>query len=218
MKIALGLAAVAAMAGTAFGAVVINDGAGPVVGATASLDFDTPFVSSGPYAGNTWAGFDFALTGDWTAGSDTITASSNGSGQSLASIRAAGTGSGPGELGVAGIGESINNSTVGAGLMITLASPATEFSWLFVDQINMGYNVELFDGAASLGTATTTYAGSFPRPESNVNAMGAQFDRVHITLNNAVGLAFDNFAYVAIPAPGTLALAAFGVLGLRRRR
>ena len=61
--------------------------------------------------------------------------------------------------------------------------------------------------------------GSFPFPESQADAMGASFDRAVITFpNGSGGVGIDNLAYVAVPAPGTLALAAFGVLGLRRRR
>ena len=211
-----------AIASFAHAQVVLNDGAGQIPGATNTLDFDVPFVTSGPYAGNTWAGAgfsDFSFTGTWTPGSDTITAGSNGSGQSLGSQRGAGNGPGPGLLAVMGVGESIDNVTAGGGLMVTLASPADGFSWLFVDQINMAYTVELFNGAVSLGTATTTYAGSFPRPASQVNASGAPFDRVHITFNtNVTGIAFDNFAYTAIPTPASLAVLGFAGLGLARRR
>ncbi|MEZ6233751.1 MAG: hypothetical protein R3B68_06140 [Phycisphaerales bacterium] len=217
MKIALGLAAVAAMAGTAFGAVVINDGAGPVAGATNTLDFDAPFVASGPVAGGVGAGQGFAglaLVGSFIPGTDVINAGSNGSGQSLVSLN--------NTLAVSGINEGLDGIAAGGGFEVTFSSPATAFSWLFVDQINMGYQVELFNGAASLGTATATYGGgvgSFPFPESQADAMGASFDRAVITFpNGSGGVGIDNLAYVAVPAPGTLALAAFGVLGLRRRR
>lgn len=219
MKSAVALVVVAALCGAANAAVVINDGAGPVASPTSYLDFDTPFVASGPVAGNAFAGFNFAFLGTWTPGTDTITAGSNGSGQSLGSQRGAGAGAGPGALAVMGVGGAIDNVAAGGGLQIGLTSPTTAFSWLFVDQINMAYTVELFDGATSLGTATTTYAGSFPRPESNVNAAGAQFDRIHVTFNAAVtGIAFDKFGYAAIPAPASLALLGLTTLVAGRRR
>ena len=212
-----------AFAGLAQGGVIINDGAGQIAGATHTLNFDTPLVPSGPYAGNTWAaaGFnDFTLTGTWTPGTDTITAGSNGSGQSIGSQRGAGAGAGPGVLAVMGVGGAIDNVSTGGGIMVTLAQPTTVgFSWLFVDQINMGYAVELFNGATSLGSATATYAGSFPRPASQVHAEGAPFDRVHITFTaNVTGIAFDNFAYVAVPAPASAGLLCLGGMLMGRRR
>lgn len=221
MKTAAVAGAMFSLVALAQAQVVISDGAGQVAGATHTLDFDAPFVSSGLYPGASWAsaGFsDFTLTGNWTPGTDTITAASNGSGQSLGSQRAAGTGAGPGALAVMGVGGAINNSTIGAGLMITLSGQASDFSWLFVDQIGHGYNVELFNGATSLGSATASYAGSFPRPASQVHASGAPFDRVHITINNTAGLAFDNFAYTAIPAPASLAVLGLAGFAMGRRR
>jgi hypothetical protein len=222
MKTAAAVVSLLALVGAANASVIILDGAGVIPGATNFIDFDSPFVASGPYAGNTWAsaGFsNFELTGTWTPGTDTITAASNGSGQSMGSQRGAGTGPGPGALAIMGVGGAIDNVAAGGGIMVTLASPASGFSWLFVDQINMGYQVELFDGATSLGIAGATYAGSFPRPASQVNAQGAQFDRVHITFTGAVtGIAFDNFAYVAVPAPASLALLGLGGFVASRRR
>lgn len=222
MKMTVVCGTLLAIASFASAQVVLSDGAGQIPGATNTLDFDNPFVNSGPYAGNTWAGAgfsDFSFTGTWTPGTDTITAGSNGSGQSLGSQRGAGNGPGAGVLAVMGVGESIDNVLAGGGLMVTLTSPADGFSWLFVDQINIGYTVELFSGATSLGTAGATYAGSFPRPANQVHASGAQFDRVHITFNgNVTGVAFDNFAYTAIPTPATLAVLGLAGLGLARRR
>ena len=222
MKTLAAVASVLALAGASNAAVIIVDGAGVIPGFTNFLDFDNPLVPSGPYPGNTWAAAGFmnlGLTGTWTPGTDTITAASNGSGQSLGSQRGVGTGPGPGNLAIMGVGGAIDNVAAGGGIMVTLASPASGFSWLFVDQINMGYQVELFDGATSLGIAGATYAGSFPRPASQVHAQGAQFDRVHITFTGGVtGIAFDNFAYVAIPAPASLALLGLGGLVAGRRR
>jgi len=217
MRAALIVGIAASLTGAASAQVVLNDGGGPVPGATHTLNFDTPFVPSGPTAGNAFAGAGFAnftLLGTWTAGSDTITAGSNGSGQSLVSRL--------GSLSIAGVGEPLDNVAAGGGLEVTLGTPATAFSWLFVDQINMGYQVELFNGATSLGVVNATYGGgtgSFPYPESNVDASGAAFDRVRITFTGFVaGVGFDNFAYVAVPAPASLALLGLGGLVASRRR
>jgi hypothetical protein len=210
----------AGVGGTARADVIILDGAGPIPGATHTLNFDTPPVASGPYAANAWAaaGFsEFAFTGDWTPGTDTITQGSNNSGQSLGSRRAAGTG--PGSPAVMGLGEPLDDVASAGGLSITLASPATAFSWLFVDQINFAYSVELWSGPTLIGFDDAFYGVTFPRPECQVNAGGVAFDRVQIIfVTDNTGVAFDNFAYAAVPGPGTLVLLGTGWIAAARRR
>lgn len=161
------------------------------------LDFDVPFVASGPVA-STSSVFSahgiasVALIGAWAGGSDTITAGSNGSGQSLVSQL--------GVLSIAGVGGQLDGVGAGQGLEIRFSAPVNEFGALFVDQINFNYLVELFAGAASLGTGAFLYGGSFPAP-GHVWSVGSPFDRITITWPSVTaGVGLDNLALVLAAA------------------
>jgi hypothetical protein len=165
------------------------------------LDFDTPLVASGPIAGNAAPMVNngirnISLVGPWTTGTDVITASSNASGQSLVSNFG-------GRLGVAGVGESLDNPGAGAGFDIILQAPTNEFGVLFIDQINFSYDIELFLGAAAIArVANFNYGGSFPSPGHYWNeANGLLFDRILITFPTGTGgVGIDNIAIGATPA------------------
>ncbi len=191
MRLVLTLAAFAALAAQSGAQVVMT------VGSPAApdhvLDFDNPFVASGPIASSastfTAKGIaSVALIGAWTGGSDTITAGSNGSGQSLVSQL--------GVLSVAGIGEQLDGVGAGQGFDIRFTAAVSEFGALFVDQINFNYQVELFAGAASLGVGAFNYGGSFPAP-GHVWSAGSPFDRITITWpSSTAGVGLDNLAVV----------------------
>lgn len=155
------------------------------------LNFDSPFVPSGAIASNssvfTGSGLNSVTKfGTWSPGGDTITAGSNGSGQSLVSQG--------GVMSVAGIGAPLDNCAVGAGFDFSLTTAANTFGVLFVDQINFSYTVELFNGASSLGIGAFSYSGSFPQPGHYWTGPGS-FDRVVLKFSSAVGVGIDNIAF-----------------------
>jgi hypothetical protein len=174
----------------------INQLVGTPPNATNVLNFDTPLVASGPIASNSSV---FTAVGiasvtqfgsTWTIAGDTITAGSNGSGQSLVV-----TGNTTGVLSVAGIGQALSNTGAGpSGFEVTLAADATEFGVLFIDQINFSYSVELFDNNVSLGVGNFSYSGSFPAPAHYWTGPGA-FDRIKIAFVGSIGVGIDNFAF-----------------------
>jgi hypothetical protein len=186
-------------AGVAGAQVTQHTGTPP--NATHFLDFDSPFVASGPIAGTsnvfTAAGIasvaQFGAT--WTISGDTITAGSNGSGQSLVVQSNVG-----GTLSVAGIGQPLSNSGTGGGFDIVLASDATEFGVLFIDQINFNYTVELLDNGISLAINQFNYGGSFPAPPHYWTGP-APFDQIKITFLSSIGVGIDNFAFDGGGAP-----------------
>jgi hypothetical protein len=189
------LASTATLALCATASAQVNRFVGPPPNATHLLDFDSPFVPSGPI-GSTDPAFTAAgivsvvQVGTFFPGGDVINAGSNGSGQSLVSQS--------GAMAVAGINQALDNLSAGAGWEITLAQPATQFGALFVDQINMSYQVELFLGTNSLGVGSWVYGGgggSFPEPPDYWSGPGP-FDRIVITApNGAGGFGIDDFAF-----------------------
>ncbi len=195
MRLVLPLVALAALAAPSPAQVVMT------VGAPAApdhfLDFDSPFVASGPIAASaspfTANGIaSVALIGGWTGGSDTITAGSNSAGQSLVSQL--------GVLSVAGIGGQLDGVGAGQGFDIRFNAALNEFGLLFVDQINFNYRVEMFAGSASLGAGNFNYGGSFPAPGHYWN-VGSPFDRITITWPSATaGVGIDNLALVRAAA------------------
>lgn len=188
-------AAIAALAAVSSAQVVMT------VGSPTSpdhlLDFDNPFVTSGPIASasSTFTAHGIesvALLGSWTGGSDTITAGSNSAGQSLVSQL--------GVLSVAGVGQQLDGVGAGQGFELRFSAALNEFGVLFVDQINFTYRVEMFAGAASLGTANFLYGGSFPAP-GHFWSVGSPFDRIQITWPSATaGVGIDNLALVLAAA------------------
>jgi len=182
----------------------INQFVGVPPAATNFLDFDAPFVASGPISST-----DPAFTGvgissvailgtSWTISGDTITATSNASGQSLV-----GTSNGAATLSVAGVGQALSNTGTGGGFDVQLAADASQFGVLFIDQINFSYSIELLDNGASLGTGTFSYSGSFPSPAHYWTGPGA-FDQIKIVFLSSVGVGIDNFAFdVSASAPVT---------------
>ncbi|MEZ6014477.1 MAG: hypothetical protein R3F49_05145 [Planctomycetota bacterium] len=179
----------------------VNQLVGPSLNVTTILDFDNPFVASGPISGTssvfTSAGItSVTLVGTTTVSGDTMTTGSNVAGQGLVAQN--------GALAIAGPGEPLDNLAAGAGWDIQLANTATEFQVLFVDQVNMGYQIELFLGATSLGTGAFTYSGGFPNPPHYWTGTGA-FDRVLITFpSGSGGVGIDEIAVDGgSPAIGT---------------
>jgi hypothetical protein len=171
----------------------INAFTGTPPAPTFTLDFDNPFVASGPIASNAATFTSAGLTsvtkfGTWTVGTDTITAGSNGSGQSLVSQS--------GGMAVAGIGQALDNAVSGAGFDFLLAAPATSFGCQFVDQINFNYSIELFSGAVSLGVGNFAYSGSVPQPPRYWTGPGS-FNRVVLTFTSAasIGVGVDNIQF-----------------------
>lgn len=182
------------------------------------LDFDNPFVGSGPIAGNaapmTSHGIrNISLVGSWSTLGDIISPSANASGQSLVSTFG-------GRLAVAGVGGALDNPGAGAGFEITLFAATPEFGVLFVDQTNMDYDIELFSGVISLGVGNFNYTGGFPNPPRFWSEFsGRTFDRILITFpTGAGGVGIDNIV-MAVPTPGVLALLGLGgLVAVRRRR
>jgi hypothetical protein len=156
------------------------------------LDFDDPFVPSGPIASNSPVfaanGIDsISLIGAWAAGGDVINAGSNGSGQTLVSQG--------GVLSVTGVGGALDNAAAGAGYDLVLSQPTNAISLLFVDQTNMNYDVELLRGAMSLGVGSFNYTGGFPNPPRTWRANLGWFDHVRITFPVVTGgVGIDNIA------------------------
>lgn len=210
MRLVLTLAVFAALAATSGAQVVMT------VGSPAApdhvLDFDNPFVASGPIAGNSTSftanGIaSVALIGGWTGGSDTITSGSNSSGQSLVSQL--------GVLSIAGVGQQLDGVGAGQGFDIHFTAALNEFGVLFVDQINFNYSVELFAGPTSLGVGAFNYGGSFPAP-GHFWSVGSPFDRIKITWPNATaGVGIDNLAvaFAAASTPTTYCTAGTSTAG-----
>lgn len=153
---------------------------GPSANSPIALDFDNPFVASGPIATNSpifqAAGItSVTLVGSWAPGGDTLTAASNVMGQGLISQG--------GALRVATSPEPLDNGAANAGFDIVLAQPHNEFQVLFIDQVNHSYRIELFSGATSLGLGNFVYSGGFPNPPHYWTGTGP-FDRVLITFPN----------------------------------
>jgi hypothetical protein len=149
-------------------------------GATANLNFDTPFVASGPIASNssafTSAGIaSVSLVGTWTALGDLMTVGSNVSGQGLVSVG--------GVLSIAGPNQPLDGPSAGAGLDIRLAAPANVFGVLFVDQVGFTYDISLYLGPTLLGTGQFIYgpANTFPSPPDYWTTTMGAFDRIVIT-------------------------------------
>ncbi len=174
----------------------VLSGTPPVI--TYSLDFDNPFVASGPIAGNSSAFTSngiasVALSGTWGIGGDTITAGANASGQSLVA-----TGGGPGVLSVAGVGEALSTPLSNGAFNITLQSPANAFGVKFIDQQNFFYAIEMFSGPTSIGSLLNINSGTTndwywtgPGP----------FDRIKITFNGPnSGVGIDSLAFDSIYA------------------
>ncbi|QDV05334.1 hypothetical protein Poly30_08310 [Planctomycetes bacterium Poly30] len=156
---------------------------GHIPNPTATIDFDNPFVASGPIASNsavfTGAGISsITPVGAWITGTDLMTIGSNVDGQGL--VVAGGV------LGIAGPGQPLDNADIGDGFDIVLTTAVDQFEFTFVDQIGMTYEVELFSGATSLGVGTFYYHNAFPAPPLFFRA-GAPFDRVLITFPNGSG-------------------------------
>jgi hypothetical protein len=181
------------ISGAAHAQVNVFTGTPPL--ATNTLDFDAPFVPSGAISSTdpafTNAGVasvaQFGIS--WVTGSDTITAGSNGSGQSLVV-----TGSGAGTLSVAGIGQPLSGSGTGGGFDVLLAAPASQFGLLFIDQINFNYTIELLLAGNSLGVGNFSYSGSFPQPPRYWTGPSA-FDQIKVTFLSNVGVGVDDFAF-----------------------
>ena len=167
------------------------------------LDLDMPAVPSGPILPTAPEFTAVGITsvtqvGTWTNGGDTLTPGSNVTGQALVSSG--------GVMSVAGPGEALDNPGAGAGWDILLASAQTEFSVLFVDQINMTYEVELFLAGTSIGIGTFTYTGSFPLPAHYWTGPGA-FDRVLITFPSGTGgVGINEFSLSCGAGVGTVLL------------
>jgi len=178
----------------------VNQFVGPSVNSTIVLDFDNPFVATGPIASGasafTAAGItSVSLVGSWAPGGDTLTAASNVMGQGLISQG--------GVLTVATSPDPLDNGAAGAGFDILLAQPHNEFQALFIDQVNHAYRIELFLGATSLGVGNFNYSGGFPNPPHYWTGSGP-FDRVLMTFPSGVaGVGLDNFAFDA-PGGGSL--------------
>lgn len=174
---------------------------GPSPNLTTVLDFDTPFVASGPISSTSAVFTSVGVTSvsligaGFSVAGDLITAASNGAGQSLVAAN--------GVLAIAGVGEALDNMGAGDGYDIQLANPVDEFQALFVDQLNMTYNVELYLGATSLGIGNFAYLNpTFPFPAHYWRATGSQFDRIRITFPAGVaGVGIDEFAFGTGPAP-----------------
>ncbi|MCC7011827.1 MAG: hypothetical protein IT454_04620 [Planctomycetes bacterium] len=158
------------------------------------LDFDNPFVASGPISPVSPVFYQYhdigSVTpfGNWYAAGDTITSGSNDSGQSLV-VQGAAT------LAVAGVGEALSQPAAGAGFEIQLNVPTRELGFLFVDQAGMSFDVELLAGGISLGHQQSVYASAFPAPPLHVALVdGCTFDRVRITfLAGTGGVGLDIF-------------------------
>jgi hypothetical protein len=74
---------------------------------------------------------------------------------------------------------------------------------LFIDQVNHTYQIELFNGATSLGVGNFTYSGGFPNPPHYGTGTGP-VDRVLLTFpSGAPGIGIDNFAFDGPSAIGT---------------
>lgn len=158
--------------------VAAQGGAPP--NATSALDFDAPFVASGPIAANSaaFAGVGItsvSLVGTWTTAGDTLSPGANVAGQALVAHG--------GALTVAGPNEALDNPTAGAGFDLRLAAPATTFGVAFVDQVGFTYDVELFLGGTLIGNGRFVYGPtfSFPWPPEYWTCTAGAFDRVVIT-------------------------------------
>lgn len=158
------------------------------------IDFDNPFVASGAIASTSLVFTASGLAsvdavGTWNVGGDSITAASNGSGQSLVVDS--------GVLSIAGINQPLDGPAAGAGFDLRLSTLATAVGVLFIDQINFTYQVELFQGANSLGAGNFAYSGSFPAP-GHYWTSSSTFDRVLITWPTATaGVGIDNLAIIS---------------------
>ena len=172
----------------------VIQGTGPVAGANTFLDFDNPFVASGPISSTapefTMNGIaSVSLVGAWLPGGDTLTGASNVMGQGLVSQN--------GVLTVGAAGDPLDNAGAGDGFDIVLLGATNDFSVLFIDQVNMNYDVELFSGATSLGVGSFNYAGGFPNPPHSWSLMsGSSFDRILITFpGGSGGVGLDEFSF-----------------------
>jgi hypothetical protein len=172
-------------------AAQVNQFIGPSPNSTIVLDFDNPFVASGPIASNssvfTSAGItSVSLVGSWAPGGDTLTAASNVMGQGLISQG--------GVLTVATAPAPLDNGAAGSGYDIVFAQTHTEFQVLFIDQVNHTYSIQFFNGATSLGSGNFVYSGGFPNPPHYWTTTGP-FDRVIVGFPSGVaGAGLDNFA------------------------
>lgn len=174
---------------------------GPSPNLTIALDFDSPFVPSGPITSMDMAFTSAGITSvtqiavsGWIAQGDTLTGASNVNGQGLVSDN--------GIMDIGGPGEPLDSAGPGDGWEIQLAAPVQEFQVQFIDQLGMNYDVELFMGAMSLGVGNFTYNGTFPSPPDYWRAGGAMFDRVLITFpNGSFGVGLDEFAFGNGPGP-----------------
>lgn len=100
---------------------------------------------------------------------------------------------------------------------IDFALRQTRFGFGVHDQ-NFTISIELFDGLTSVGTTTLNTGGSADLTMLYF-ASSSAFDRVVINSTGVSGgFAIDNLTLAAVPAPASVALFAFGALGLVARR
>lgn len=177
--------------------VTITDGISPNV--TNLLDFDAVPISTGPIADNEpvlAAGriTSIARIGNWFGTSDVISPGANDSGRCLVV--------GAGGFEIAELGDSLFSASSDAGIEFNLDGHRDEFGLLFIDQRNFDYEVELFDGPVSIGTASSVYGPvSFPVPPVHFRGP-VPFDRVRITFpTGAAGVGFDDLHVGTGPPP-----------------
>ena len=179
------------LAAVASAQVEVFTGPNPSPNGSTVVDFDAPLATLGPIASNdaffTSAGISSVnVVGTWTAAADTLNAGGiNVIGQSLAVQN--------GALTVVQAGDAIDQPDADAGFEITLAAPVNEIGWLFTDQNGMDFNVELFDGATSLGVFLRDHPGN--AAPVIARASSASFDRVLITFPGTGGLGLDQISF-----------------------
>lgn len=173
----------------------INQFDGALPGATSFLDFDNPFVASGPIADMnavfSSVGIDsISLVGAWSVAGDVLSSGANVNGQVLIS-------DGGGMMRIGAVGDPLDGPGVGAGFDIQLSGPVSEFGVNFSDQINFDYTLELRRNGGSLGTGTFRFSGSFPRDGHYWSANNGLFDRIVIRFQNGGGVGLDEIAMVS---------------------
>ena len=199
LRIPLLAVAAAATASTSFGQVDAYFGVSTNFGTL--LDFDTPLVPLGPIAGNsaTFTGNNIdnvTVLGTWTSAGDVLNAASNTNGNALVVNQ--------GALEVGADQSPLDGPDAGSGIEFELAGLVDEFGLNFADQINFTYDIEVFDGATSVGTGSFTFGGGFPRPGVFWRST-AMFDRVVLTFPLATpGVGFDEFGQGSGPPPPPL--------------
>ena len=198
LRILLSPALAASLVASAGAQVAVFFGPSPNL-PTPNLDFDNPFVPTGPINGTDPAFINAGLTSvslitntGWTDTGGTIYESV--AGQSLITQG--------GSLAVGGAvpGTPLERPGDGDGWEISFASPVDEFQCIMTDQGNQLYDIELLNGGVSIGTG-----GPFSYPGDNrvVFFRGTgPFDTIRITFPIGAGdLGIDEWAWGNGPYP-----------------